>query len=151
MRRSITSHALPFLIFITLCCYFSGQCQEETADRSASIEAQLRYAILNRDAQRLKPLFTENSRIFLSLSIIKDAKGFFSADQTILIFKEFLAGISILDLNLESTPGEPSSLFIKTSLTFKDRYSKISSIVLTFTFIKEKSSWKIKEIREAGS
>ena len=145
-RLFIVTLILELLLFVTLCAAVQG-----IKDKS-TVETQLKDLFKHEDVEKLKPFLAENSRIFLSLEKIKNAKGFFSTEQTLLIFKEFFTDISTLDLNLESSARDPSSpLFMKISLTFKDKTSKIGTVDVSFTFIKEDSYWRIKEIRETGS
>ncbi|MEW5807057.1 MAG: hypothetical protein AB1756_06900 [Acidobacteriota bacterium] len=145
------------LIFILLgsfallvCSYSSLKAQgiKETSE----VEERIRQFFMNEDTDKLQGLLTEESRIFLSLESVKSVKGFFSPGQTLLIFREFFAANEPLNLKLESrADDDPSSLFfIQVLLTFKDRNSKIGTINLHFTFMRENGFWKLKEAKEAG-
>lgn len=100
---------------------------------------------------KIHALLPKETRIFLSLDKIINAKGFFSAHQTLLIFKEFFQLNDIVSIKMnDSQESDSPPLTIKAYLIVKDKNSRIKAIDLNITLQKQADFWKIKEIKETG-
>ncbi len=147
MKRTF-SFLILFIIFLLTSSILCAQ----NIENEKSVEERIKIFFENEDINALRPLLADDGRVFLSLEKIKNVKGFFSANQALLIFKEFFALSTILDFAQTSIMSGPSSpLFINARITFKDTDARISTLAVSFALAKRNGSWKIKEIKEAGS
>ncbi len=122
------------------------------AENKKEIAVILQEFFRTGNTSKILPFLPEEARIFLSLDKIKNAKGFFSSHQTLLIFKDFFHQSDTV--SVQTTYDQESQyppLTIQTSLIVRDKNSKIKAIDLNITLQKQAEFWKIKEIKEMGS
>lgn len=145
-----------FFIIIALSIFFYPTSSTGISNQDSSnhddISTILQEFFKSGDISKIRPLLSEEGRIFLSLDKIKNAKGFFSAHQTLLILREFFQQNNTVSVQIESNQGLGSPpLTLKTSLIVRDKNSKIYALNLHLTLQRQADSWKIKEIKETGS
>ena len=143
---------LAFSFFHFFSCLFSSALPDQASIDKDDIPQILENFFKTGDISQIRPLLAEEARIFLSLEKVKSAKGFFSAHQTLLIFRDFFQHNNAVSVRIESSQevGSPP-LTIKASLIVRDINSKINAIDLSITLQKQADFWKIKEIKETGS
>jgi hypothetical protein len=151
-KGAFLAFILAFIFIHSLSCSFSNSLSDQDPAYKDDISMVLQDFFKTGDISKIRPLLAEETRIFLSLDKIKSAKGFFSAHQTLLIFKDFFQHNNTVSVQVQSSQEAGSSPFtIKASLIVRDVNAKIKAIDLNITLQKQAGFWKIKEIKETAS
>ncbi len=151
-KNAFLALILALSFSVSLYCSFSSPLSDQDSAHEDDISMLLQNFFKVGDISKIRPLLAEETRIFLSLDKIKTAKGFFSAHQTLLIFKDFFKHNTTVSVQVQSDQKAGSSPFtIKASLMVRDINTKIKEIDLNITLQKQAGFWKIKEIKETAS
>lgn len=122
------------------------------SDLSAA-RSRIVRAMAGGQADYLHPLLPRSSKVFLQLREIREARGYFGANQVVKVFEDFFArnasaGFTLLE---NGHPEDQTSIQVRGKLRLAHGHNGDQrSLILTFVLTREPEGWTIREVREGS-
>jgi hypothetical protein len=103
-------------------------------------------------ADLLRPLLPRSSKVFLQLREIRQARGYFGANQVVKVFSDYFARHHPEGFTLRSidTDGDQSPILVRGELRLARGDGGHRPLLLTFVLTRGPAGWTIREVREGA-
>ena len=103
------------------------------------------------EAQVLRPLLPSDTKIFLELKTLREARGYFGAHQVVRVFDDFFSRHEVVAFEPEEDPEAPESsrtVSLTGVLTFRAEGGRPRRTTLSVVLVDDGDGWVLREIRE---